>query len=63
MFDEDVSIVLDQIGPEHGLTNAQGEIRFQVKWEGYDRPSDMTWEPEENLAYVHAFLSQKSEHY
>ncbi|KAK7736524.1 hypothetical protein SLS53_006955 [Cytospora paraplurivora] len=26
-----------------------GEPRFEVKWEGYDKKSDRTWEPEENL--------------
>lgn len=27
----------------------QGEPRFEVKWEGYEKKSDRTWEPEENL--------------
>ena len=27
----------------------QGTLRFQVKWEGYEKKADMTWEPEENL--------------
>ncbi|CAH0052791.1 unnamed protein product [Clonostachys solani] len=32
------------------LTLAQkGNIRFQVKWEGYDSKKDLTWEPEDNL--------------
>jgi chromobox protein 1 len=26
---------------------------YQVKWEGYEKKSDMTWEPEENLLYVY----------
>ncbi|KAL1846984.1 hypothetical protein Daus18300_014088 [Diaporthe australafricana] len=26
-----------------------GEPRFEVKWEGYDKKADRTWEPEENL--------------
>lgn len=26
-----------------------GEPRFEVKWEGYEKKSDRTWEPEENL--------------
>jgi hypothetical protein len=25
---------------------------YHVKWEGYEKKSDMTWEPEENLLYV-----------
>lgn len=27
-----------------------GNIKFHVKWEGYSKKADMTWEPEENLA-------------
>lgn len=27
-----------------------GEIRFHIKWEGYEKAKDRTWEPEENLA-------------
>lgn len=30
----------------------QGKPLFEVKWEGYDKKSDRTWEPEENLMYV-----------
>ncbi|KAI9759269.1 MAG: hypothetical protein M4579_002478 [Chaenotheca gracillima] len=26
-----------------------GKLHFQVKWKGYERKSDMTWEPIENL--------------
>lgn len=29
----------------------QGSLKFHVKWEGYDKKADMTWEPEENLEY------------
>lgn len=29
----------------------QGKLQFEVKWKGYDDPSDMTVEPEENLLY------------
>jgi hypothetical protein len=30
---------------------------YQVKWEGYEKRSDMTWEPEENLLYVNSGVS------
>ncbi len=30
----------------------QGSIQFKVKWEGYEKKSDQTWEPESNLEYV-----------
>lgn len=29
----------------------QGIPLFEVKWEGYEKKSDRTWEPEENLMY------------
>jgi hypothetical protein len=29
----------------------QGVPLYEVKWEGYDKKSDRTWEPEENLVY------------
>ncbi|OBT97691.1 hypothetical protein VE01_05006 [Pseudogymnoascus verrucosus] len=44
--EEDVFVV-ESI--KNHMFDEDGEIRFQVKWEGYNRPSDMTWEPEENL--------------
>ncbi|EAT79442.2 hypothetical protein SNOG_13115 [Parastagonospora nodorum SN15] len=31
------------------VTN-QGELVFNVKWQGYDDPKDQTWEPEANMA-------------
>jgi len=31
------------------LINEDGELRFKVKWLGFDKKSDQTWEPEENL--------------
>lgn len=30
----------------------QGNLKFQVKWEGWESKKDLTWEPEENLKYV-----------
>ncbi|KAH7367633.1 heterochromatin protein one [Plectosphaerella cucumerina] len=29
--------------------DSNGEITFRVKWEGYEKKADQTWEPEENL--------------
>lgn len=34
------------------LNYTQGIVRFEVKWEGYDKKADRTWEPEENLRCV-----------
>lgn len=33
-------------------STAQGELKFRVKWEGYDKKEDQTWEDEENLRFV-----------
>ncbi|OIW25001.1 chromo domain-like protein [Coniochaeta ligniaria NRRL 30616] len=33
----------------HRWDNAIGQLKFEVKWEGYEKKSDRTWEPEENL--------------
>jgi len=37
--------------PEKILDNAEidGVMHFQVKWVGYDKPEDYTWEPLQNL--------------
>ncbi|KAF5870278.1 putative heterochromatin protein one protein [Botrytis fragariae] len=35
----------------------EGVLRFQVKWEGYEKKSDMTWEPEENLETAQDILN------
>lgn len=32
-----------------------GQLRFEVKWEGYEKKSDRTWEPEDNLLYLLPF--------
>ena len=29
-----------------------GTVKFEVKWEGFEKKSDRTFEPEENLAQV-----------
>ena len=29
--------------------NDDGQILFKIKWEGYEKVADRTWEPEENL--------------
>lgn len=45
-LDEDVFIV--EAIKKH-IIDEDGTLKFQVKWEGYDKASDLTWEPEENL--------------
>ncbi|KAL3421724.1 Chromo domain-containing protein 2 [Phlyctema vagabunda] len=34
---------------KHLISAETGEILFDVKWEGYEKASDRTWEPEANL--------------
>ncbi|ESZ93329.1 hypothetical protein SBOR_6282 [Sclerotinia borealis F-4128] len=34
-----------------------GVLRFQVKWEGWNKKSDLTWEPEENLETAQDILN------
>ncbi|KAF9636020.1 putative chromo domain-containing protein [Lasiodiplodia theobromae] len=31
------------------LTPFQGTIKYEIKWQGYEKKQDRTWEPEENL--------------
>lgn len=46
MVDEDVRVP----GPLGELANPpQGSLKFLVKWEGWEKKSDLTWEPEDNL--------------
>ncbi|KAH8126779.1 hypothetical protein ACSS6W_002364 [Trichoderma asperelloides] len=45
-LDDDVFIV--EAIKKH-MIDEDGTLKFHVKWEGYEKKSDMTWEPEENL--------------
>ncbi len=29
----------------------KGSLMFHVKWKGFEKQSDMTWEPEKHLQY------------
>ena len=31
---------------------SQGQMRYHVKWKGYEKKTDRTWETEENLEYT-----------
>ncbi|ATY59608.1 chromo domain-containing [Cordyceps militaris] len=44
--EEDVFIV--EAIKKH-MIDEDGSLKFHVKWEGYDKKADMTWEPEDNL--------------
>ncbi|KAI9736539.1 MAG: hypothetical protein M1818_006050 [Claussenomyces sp. TS43310] len=38
----------EELGEDESV--ATGELRFKVKWLGFEKKSDQTWEPEQNLA-------------
>lgn len=42
----------------HFVDEVSGELRFEVKWEGYDKKADRTWEPEENLESAKQILEE-----
>lgn len=42
----------------HVIDPDTGNLKFQVKWEGYDKKSDRTWEPEENLETAAKMLNE-----
>ncbi|KAE9380734.1 hypothetical protein N431DRAFT_362753 [Stipitochalara longipes BDJ] len=57
----------DEVGPDeyvvesirsHLVDEDTGELRFEVKWEGYEKVSDRTWEPEENLETASKVLNE-----
>jgi len=45
--EEDDVFVVEAI--KKHMVDEAGILQFQVKWEGYEKKADMTWEPEENL--------------
>ncbi|KAK7417392.1 hypothetical protein QQZ08_011644 [Neonectria magnoliae] len=45
-LDDDVFVV--EAIKKHTI-DEDGTLKFQVKWEGYDKKKDLTWEPERNL--------------
>lgn len=36
--------------------------QFEVKWEGFEKKSERTWEPEENLMWVPVFYAPRCCH-
>ncbi|KAH6714090.1 hypothetical protein DL95DRAFT_376301 [Leptodontidium sp. 2 PMI_412] len=42
----------------HIVEEDTGEIKYEVKWEGFDKRADRTWEPEENLVTASGILSE-----
>ncbi|KAL2069490.1 hypothetical protein VTL71DRAFT_14169 [Oculimacula yallundae] len=41
----------------HIVDEDTGEIKYEVKWEGFEKKSDRTWEPEENLETASGMLN------
>ena len=51
-------LVLRITGCIISLTSLQtGELKFEIKWEGFEKKSDRTWEPEENLLTAEKVLN------
>ncbi|GAB1315703.1 Heterochromatin protein one [Madurella fahalii] len=46
--DEDDEVYVVEKIMSH-MIDRKGKLLFEVKWEGYEKKSDRTWEPEENL--------------
>ncbi|KAJ6787917.1 hypothetical protein PWT90_01900 [Aphanocladium album] len=46
--DEEDNLFIVEAIKKH-MIDEDGSLKFHVKWEGYDKKSDMTWEPEDNL--------------
>ncbi|KAI1004643.1 hypothetical protein K3495_g3570 [Podosphaera aphanis] len=42
----------------HVVDEETGQLHFQIKWEGYEKKSDITWEPEENLETASKILNE-----
>lgn len=42
----------------HVVDEESGELRYLIKWEGYHKKSDRTWEPEENLESASKMLNE-----
>ncbi|XMA17361.1 hypothetical protein WAI453_010152 [Rhynchosporium graminicola] len=42
----------------HIVDEDTGEIKYEVKWEGFEKKSDRTWEPEENLETAEKILGE-----
>merc|ERR1711939_543878 len=42
----------------HIVDEDTGEIKYEVKWEGFEKKSDRTWEPEENLETAAVILGE-----
>lgn len=53
--EEDVFVVEKII--DHKV-DAQGNLKFHIKWQGYPKLSDHTWEPEENLEAASEVLEE-----
>ena len=43
------TFIVEKIIRHSGYVKKQKNMKVLVKWEGYDDPSDLTWEPISNL--------------
>lgn len=47
--DDDVELYIVEAIHDHRSDFEDNQLRYQVKWKGYEKKSDRTWETEENL--------------
>ncbi|KAG9247181.1 hypothetical protein BJ878DRAFT_213151 [Calycina marina] len=40
------------------IVEEDGSVKYEIKWEGYEKKSDRTWESEENLATAQKMLDE-----
>jgi chromobox protein 1 len=40
----------------HLVDDEEGTIKYEVKWAGFEKKSDRTWEPEENLSASYPYI-------
>lgn len=60
--DDDEEVAEDEYVVEkildHFVDDETQELKFRIKWEGYEKKSDQTWEPEENLETASKILNE-----
>jgi len=55
--DDPDEYIVDKI-LNHAWDDVDGILKFEVKWQGYEKIEDRTWEPEENLETAQDVLKQ-----
>ncbi|KAK4692578.1 hypothetical protein P7C71_g4659, partial [Lecanoromycetidae sp. Uapishka_2] len=56
--DEDEETFIVESILDHRSDFEDGQMRYEVKWKGYEKKADRTWEVEENLDGAHEILEE-----